>query len=262
MIEDLKDKCVLITGSSSGIGASIARAFGAYGARVAVHYNANSRGAADTVHAIRELGGEAISIRANLEVDGEQDELIEATWAAWDGIDILINNAGTVHKSSILDCSVEDWDRTQNLNVRAPYQLSRHLAQRLISEKRAGCILHNSSIHGIRSAEFFSAYAASKAALNSLTAVQALEWAPHNIRVNAVAPGVVPVERSETKLVESRDLWLPSIPLGRFGNTDDIANLCLFLCSDAAEWITGQVFPCDGGTLARINLPRRTQADL
>ena len=166
------------------------------------------------------------------------------------------------HKASILDTPADDWDDTLRINLRSPYILSRLAAKMWIKSGEKGCILHNTSIHGSQSVEFFSAYAASKAALNSLTAVQALEWAEHGIRVNALAPGVTPVERTEEALEKTQDMWLPCIPLGEYGTPEDLANFAVFLCSDAAKWVTGQVMVCDGGTLARMNLPRRNKADL
>lgn len=259
MFEDLQNKRVLVTGSSSGIGAGIARAFGALGARVAVHYHGNEAGAKATAEAIEP---ETLILQADLSDEAEAEALVTQLNENWGGLDILINNAGIVHKASILDTDAADWDKTLNINLRSPYLLSRSVAKLWIDAGERGCILHNTSIHGNQSVEFFSAYAASKAALNSLTAVQALEWAEHGIRVNAIAPGVTPVERTEKALDSTKDMWLPYIPLGEYGTPDDIANLAVFLCSEAARWITGQVMVCDGGTLARINFPRRKKADL
>lgn len=259
MFEDLQRKRVLVTGSSSGIGAGIARAFGAQGARVAVHYQGNEAGARATAEAI---GPETLTLQADLSRETEAESMMTRIIEQWGGVDILINNAGIVHKASILDTDSADWDKTLNINLRSPYLLSRAAARLWIDAREPGCILHNTSIHGKQSVEFFSAYAASKAALNALTAVQALEWAEHGIRVNAVAPGVTPVERTEEVLDSTKEMWLPYIPLGEYGTPEDIANLALFLCSDAARWITGQVMVCDGGTLARIHFPRRNKADL
>jgi len=259
MFTDLQNKRVLVTGSSSGIGAGIAKAFSEYGARVAVHFNGNRHGAMATADSI---DGESLLLKADLSQESEAQTLLDDIRLAWGGLDILINNAGVVHKASILDTDADDWDRTLNINLRSPYLLSRLAAKQWIENGEKGCILHNTSIHGSRSVEFFSAYAASKAALNSLTAVQALEWAEHGIRVNALAPGVIPVERTEEVLDKTQDMWLPYIPLGEYGTPHDISNLALFLCSDAAKWITGQVMVCDGGTLARMNLPKRKKADL
>ena len=262
MSNDLQNKRILVTGSSSGIGAGIAKAFGEQGARVVVHFNGNEAGAQTTAEAVQAAGGQTLVLKADLSNEQGAVGLLEEINQAWDGLDVLINNAGIVHKASILDTDADAWDRTLNINLRSPYLLSRLVAKQWIDQGKTGCILHNTSIHGSRSVEFFGAYAASKAALNSLTAVQALEWASAGIRVNGIAPGVIPVERTEDILEKTKETWLPFIPLGEFGEPQDIANLAVFLCSDAARWITGQVMVCDGGTLARMNLPKRKKADL
>lgn len=261
MFEDLPGKRVLITGSSSGIGAGLAEAFARHQCRMIIHCGSNRTGAESTAEKVRAHSESAI-VQADLTTSAGCEKLMNEAWEIWGGFDILINNAGIVHKGSIKDTGEDAWDDTMAINLKAPYLLSRSFAKRLMDQGHPGCVLHNSSIHGSKSVEFFSAYAASKAAINSLTAVQALEWAPHGIRVNAIAPGVTPVERTEEVLSDSADLWLPYIPAGRYGSLKDLANLSIFLCSEASEWITGQVIACDGGMLSRINMPKRSQAEL
>jgi len=254
---NLQDKRVLVTGASGGIGAGMAKAFAAAGCRVVVHWNTREAGSIATQQAIEAVGGQAERIQADLRQQSAIGRLMDEASVIWDGIDILVNNAGVVLKSAIVDADATQWDNVLNVNLRAPYLLSRAAATTWIDEQRPGVILNNSSIHGSLSAEYFSAYAASKAALESLTRVQALEWAGAGIRVNAIAPGVVPVERQQEALEASKDVWLPSIPTGRYGTAEEIADFSVWLCSDAASWITGQVMVCDGGTLARMNLPKR-----
>jgi len=259
---DLKNKRVLITGASGGLGAAMARAFGEHQAKVFVHYRTREQGAEEMVEAIRQAGGEAIRIQADLRSEAALNRLADEAWAHWDGIDILINNAGVVLKAGILDAGAEYWDDSLNINLRAPYLLSRRIAGRMIEHQRQGVILHNTSIHGHKSVAYFSAYAASKAGLESLTRVQALEWAEYGIRVNAFAPGVVPVERTEQALAQAAGDWMLHLPLGRYGEGKDIAELALFLASEASGWTTGQSYVADGGMLSRIDMPRRPQPDL
>jgi glucose 1-dehydrogenase len=259
---DLKNKRVLITGASGGLGAFIARAFGEHQARVIVHYRTRGQGAEQTAAAISQAGGEAVVLQADLRSEAALNQLADEAWAHWDGIDILINNAGVVLKASALDAGAEYWDDSLNINLRAPYLLSRRIAGRMIERGQPGVILHNTSIHGHKSVAYFSAYAASKAGLESLTRVQALEWAEHGIRVNAFAPGVVPVERTEQALAQAAGAWMPHLPLGRYGEAKDIAELALFLASEASGWTTGQSYVADGGMLSRIDMPRRPQPDL
>jgi glucose 1-dehydrogenase len=259
---DLAGKRVLITGASGGLGADMARSFAAQGARVVMHYRTRKSGAEATLDVIRAQGGEAVLMQADLRSEAALEKLAEAAWRQWDGLDVLINNAGVVLKASILDATADYWDDTLNINLRAPYLLSRSVARRMIDAGVRGVILHNTSIHAYKSVQSFSAYAASKAALESLSQVQALEWAPHGIRVNAFAPGVVPVERTEAALKASAADWQPHIPLGDFGNAEYISALAMFLASEASGWTTGQSFVADGGMLARIDMPQRPTPDL
>ena len=249
---------VLVTGASGGIGAGIARAFGARGAKVGVHYHTREAGAHATRDHILAAGGEAVCLHADLRDMAALERVFDQTLSTLGGLDILINNAGVVLKAAILDTSAAHWDDTMAINLRAPYLLSRLAAAHWLKQEVSGIILHNTSIHGSLSAEYFSAYATSKAALETLTKVQAVEWSP-SIRVNALAPGVVPVERQQDYLEQTKELWLPSIPAGRYGTVEEMAALAMFLCGQDAGWITGQTFVADGGTLARMNLPVRPQ---
>jgi len=258
---DLEHKRVLITGASGGLGAAIARAFGAHHAKVVVHYRTRKAGAEQVCTEILASGGEAVMMHADLRSESSLDRLSDNAWDEWGGIDILINNAGVVLKSAILDAEAVHWDDTMNVNLRAPYLLSRRLAEKMIETEQHGVILHNTSIHATNSVQHFSAYAASKAALESLAKVQALEWAPYNVRVNCFAPGVVPVERTQQALEAAKDQWMPHMPLGRYGVGEDIAQLALFLASDASAWTTGQSYVADGGMLARMDMPNRPRPD-
>lgn len=254
---DLKEKRVLVTGASGGLGAAIAKAFADQGAYVIVHYNTRAEGAKQTLAYVQERT-QGVSIKADLRDEEALENCFTEVCGVWDGLDILVNNAGIVLKSAILDADSRYWDDTLNINLRAPYLLSRLMAKHLVDTGRSGSIINNSSIHGHHSVENFSAYAASKAALEALTKVSAVEWAEHGIRVNAVAPGVVPVERTEVVLSKMQDTWMPHLPLGRYGQPDEIAKLTLFLASDEASgWTTGQSYIADGGMTARMDMPRR-----
>ncbi len=256
MHNELKGKRVLVTGASVGIGAAIAEAYGRCGCRVLVHFRSHAIEAEQTAATITCSGGQATIFEADLREESAIESMFSFLDKTWDGIDILVNNAGVVHKGSVLATASAEWDDTLATNLRAPYLASR-CAGRRMTEQTAGTIINISSIHGSRSAENFSAYAVSKAGLESLTRALAVEWAPFGIRVNAVAPGVVPVERSREYLAETAEDWLPYIPLGRFGTPEEIAQLVVFLSGSSASWITGQVYGCDGGVLARIHLPNR-----
>jgi len=257
MYEELVDKRVLVTGASGGLGAAIAQAFGAQGCHVLVHYRTRKAGADQTARIIGQTAGKALQFRADLRSEKAIESLINFTVDNWGGIDVLVNNAGVVLKASALEAGPAYWDESLNINLRAPYLLSQHAATQMIKKRINGSILNISSIHATRSVQYFSAYAASKAGLEAMSRVTALEWAPYKIRVNCIAPGVVPVERTQEALQAQKENWMPHIPMKRYGQPEDIAKMALYLCSKAAEWITGQSFVADGGMLARMDMPQR-----
>ncbi len=262
MYSELANRRVLVTGASSGIGAGIARAFAAAQAQLLIQYNSSAEGAKRTLAEIEAAGGRGSCFQADLRSEAAIERLFAHIDEAWGGLDVLVNNAGIVHKGSALDTTAAYWDNTMNINLRAPYLLARQAARRMIDSGKGGNIVNITSIAGTRSAEYSSAYATSKAALDALTRILALEWADHGIRVNAVAPGVVPVERQQERLQQVAEQWMAHIPLNRYGTPADIGALTTFLCSNGASWITGQTYICDGGALARANTPMGDAPDL
>jgi len=247
-------KVVLITGASGGIGAGIARLFAKQGAMVAVHYRTRKEGANNVVEDIITAGGHAVKFYADLRSETAINHLVAEVVKEFGDVNCLVNNAGIVLKTYLEDTSSELWDDILNINLRAPHLLSRAILPHLCE---GASVIHNTSIHAKTSVPNFGAYAASKAALESLAQVQALEWAERGIRVNCVAPGVVPVERTAEALQASSADWLPHIPCGRYGMVEDIAKMTLWLASEHANWVTGQSFVVDGGMTARMDMPRR-----
>ena len=265
----LHGKTCLVTGSSGGIGKGIAHRFAEAGADVIVHYHSRKAGAVKTYAEIndRPYQGRCIGIiRADFR-DGRQvkDMFVTLTDEILVGnrLDILVNNAGIVTKMAIEDDdeSLSSWHETMAVNLHAPLQLMRlshrHMKSTQINGRKGGVIINNTSIHGSRSVEYMQAYAASKAALDSLTRGLACEYAEDGIRVNAIAPGVVPVERTEEAFADPNvvDMWTPHLPVGRLGKVDDIADATLMLATN--EWMTGSVVTVDGGMTGRANMPFR-----
>ena len=258
-MNDLLNKKILITGASSGIGAGIARAFAQYHTQLILHYNNNYDGVVETQKIVTQSGSQAKIIQCNFsQQEALKNFLLEAV-ESFSGVDILVNNAGVIPKTSITDTDIIAWKNTLAVNLDAPFLLSKHFAEQLIEKQQQGSIINISSIHGEQSCENFAAYAASKSALNALTKAQSIEWAKHNIRVNAIAPGVIEVERNRERLQKQQDLWAQKIPLGRHGLTSDIAEMAVFLSSDSAAWMTGQVVTIDGGMTVRGNFPMRNE---
>jgi glucose 1-dehydrogenase len=254
-------KRALVTGSSGGIGAGIAKALAQKGARVLVHYNSRHEGALKTKEAIEENGGICDGIlQCDFRKPKNVREMFEIVDGVWDGgIDILVNNAGLITKLAVEDDDDDGsvFAETMQVNLHAPYQLSKLAHSRMKEQKEGGVIVNVGSIHGSISVEWMTAYAASKAGLHRLTASLSSEWAEDRVRVNAVAPGIVPVERTEQVLAtkEAQDLWLPYLPVGRMGTVEECAHAVIYLCEN--EWTTGTILTLDGGMTARANMPKR-----
>jgi len=262
-MKGLTNKRILITGASSGIGAGMARVLAGEGCKLVLHYNQNEAGIQQTLSDVKALAGEGADVeilRCDFRDLTALNAFFEQAWSVFDGLDGLVNNAGLVTKAtSINDPLGKQFLDTLTVNLNAPYQLSTAFAQACIKASQPGAIVNNTSIHGQATCEWFSAYAASKAGLDAITKVQAAEWGRYGIRVNGLAPGVVPVERTQT-FFENPDFqkqWCDRMPLGRFGTTEEMGEATAYLLSDATLWMTGSILTIDGGLIARGNYPVR-----
>lgn len=259
-MKGLRNKRVLITGASSGIGAGMARVLAREGCRLVLHYNQNQTGIEQTLAEVTALGAQATIVQCDFRSLEKLPSFFDQAWSLFNGLDALVNNAGIVSKMTALNDPLgHQFLETMTVNLHAPYQLSTAFAQACIVAQQPGSIVNNSSIHGQATCEWFSAYAASKAALDAMSKVQAVEWGAHHIRVNVLAPGVVPVERTERILSEETmaKKWQDRIPAGRYGTTEEMGEATAYLLSDAAAWMTGSVLTLDGGLIARGNYPNR-----
>jgi 3-oxoacyl-[acyl-carrier protein] reductase len=248
---NVQGKVVLVTGASSGIGAATATLFGKCGARVAVGFHHNERGAEATRDEIRESGGVACAIRANVENPGEINSLIEETISLLGPIDILVNNAGSlIERAPLITQSVDSWDSVMHLNLRSVFLLSQIVGNSMI-ERKAGSIVNIGSIAARNGGGPGSgAYSAAKAGVITLTKALAKELAPHGIRVNCVNPGVIDTPFHEMfSTPESMRNFAKMIPLGRVGNAMECAKVIVFLASDAASYIVGESIEVNGGQL-------------
>lgn len=259
-MQGLNDKRILITGASSGIGAGMAKVLAREGCRLVLHYNQNQKGIEQTLQTVESLGAKAQVIQCDFKQLAQLTKFFNQAWSLFDGLDGLVNNAGIVTKStSLKDAEGEKFAQTLAVNLQAPYQLSTAFAKACINAKQSGVIVNNSSIHGQATCEWFSAYAASKMGLDAITKVQAVEWGKHGIRVNGLAPGVVPVERTD-KILNQPEMaakWCERMPAGRYGTTDEIGEATAYLLSDATKWMSGSILTIDGGLIARGNYPVR-----
>ncbi|MGI6664458.1 MAG: elongation factor P 5-aminopentanone reductase [Christensenellaceae bacterium] len=238
-------KTVLITGGSRGIGAAMARAFGRDGWQVAINYNEN-KVAAEEVAA--EIGANAAVFGANVSKETEAEALIIRTKEVFGGIDLLINNAGVSSFGLFTDFTDEEARRVMDINFFGACNMLRYVLPEMVSRKK-GSVINIASVWGIAGASCESIYAASKAALISLTKSLAKELGPSGIRVNAIAPGVIATDMHEALDAATKASITEEIPLGRVGTPEEVAALALFLAGENASYITGGVYPLDGGFL-------------
>ena len=247
-IIDLRGKVAVITGSSRGIGRSIAEAMARAGARVVI--SSRKREPCEAVAAgIREFGGEALVVPCNISERAQVDGLIDATLAAWGRVDILVCNAASnPYFGPLGGLSDELFTKIMHNNVLANLWLARRVAPGM-SERRDGAIIVISSIGGLRGDAWLGAYNMSKAADMQLVRNLAVEYGPSNIRVNGIAPGLIKTDfaRALWENQQLREGIQARTPLGRIGEPDDIGGLAAFLASSAASFITGQILVVDGG---------------
>jgi glucose 1-dehydrogenase/3-oxoacyl-[acyl-carrier protein] reductase len=188
---------------------------------------------------------------------GQVQALFDATIDELGRVDFLVNNSGITEPRSLLELSPEEWDKTLNVNLRGAFFCTQRAAKEMINQGSGGRIINLSSVHGFASTPDHAHYEASKGGINLFTKACAIELAPHNIQVNAIAPGAIEVERYHQMAGYDRDQWGRGIPAGRVGFPDDIGPLAVFLCSPGASYLTGQIIWVDGGLTSRLGLGPR-----
>jgi len=255
----LNGKVAVITGAASGIGRATAVLFAQEGAKLVLS-DWHEKGLKETLALVVREGGEAVIQRTNVAIEAEVKKLIDTALQNYSVIDIVCNNAGITGRFAALEeQNEEDWREVYGVNVLGAVFSTKHVAKHM-QERRTGAIVNTSSVAGIRSGAGGNAYSASKAALINFTQTAACDLGGHNIRVNAVCPGLIetgmtrPVfdfarEKGKFEKLGSR------CELRRYGRPEEVAAAILFLASDAASYITGQAIPVDGGNTASLNLP-------
>lgn len=245
-------KSVLVSGAGSGIGAAVAQAFGAAGARVGVHYSRNREGAEAVASTIRQAGGEAITLAGDLLDRSLPEALVAQTAQAFGGLDILINNAGDMFGRRPLEqASDEDFDRVIGLNIHAAFALCRACAP-IMRQARRGSMINTTSIAARNGgAEGAGLYGSAKAFVSTMTRALAREMAPHGVRVNGVAPGVILTDfHARNSTPEQLEGARRGIPMARLGSADECVGAYLFLADDVlSSYITGQIIEVNGGQL-------------
>jgi 3-oxoacyl-[acyl-carrier protein] reductase len=241
----LTDRVAVVTGGGAGIGRGIAAGLTAFGAAVAIweHDTESCTAAAESIG--------ALGIATDVRDSGQVDEALERTTAELGPVTILVNNAGGVFFSPLLDTTENGWDALYRANLRHVLLCTQRVGRQLVAAGRPGSIINLTSIEGVRAAPGYAAYAAAKAGVVNYTKTAAFELAPHGIRVNALAPDITVTEGLMRLSPEGLSPAIAdAIPMGRAGHVDEIAGAAVFLASDMASYITGQTIHVDGGTHA------------
>lgn len=247
-------KAAIVTGSSSGIGKSIALQMAREGAAVAVVADANVEGGEATARELTDGGGRAIFIRADVSKETDCRNVAAETIEAFGGVDILVNNAGITRTKPLEEMEEDFWDRVIDTNLKSAYLMSRAVIESMLS-RGGGAVVNISSVHAVLTHSRHAAYAASKAGMCGMTRALALEFAGRGVRFNAVLPGATDISlHPRFNEAVDREAWQPRKleiqPTGRNGSPDEISEAVCFLASDAASYITGASLAVDGGLLA------------
>ncbi len=241
----LTDRVAVVTGGGSGIGRGIARGFASFGAKVAI-WERNAESAAASAE---EVGG--IGITTDVRESREVDIALERTSAELGPVSILVNNAGGVFASPLLDTSENGWDALYRTNLKHVILCTQRVARTMVENGSGGSIMSVTSIEGVRAAPGYAAYAAAKAGVINFTKTAALELAPHGIRVNALAPDITLTEGlASVAPPEAESAFGLTVPMGRPGHVDEMAGAAVFLAGGLSSYVTGQTIHVDGGTHA------------
>lgn len=255
----LQGKRALVTGSGTGIGREIALQFAHEGADVVLHYAHSAGGAETAVEEIKAMGCKAEAFKADFASAAEPVELGRKAIELLGGIDCLVNNAGITFNKPFAKVTLEHFNLIYNVNVRAPYLLTQAVVEDMLAHGGGGAICNITSIHGVQGAPEHSVYAGTKGAIVAQTRSLAVELAHKGVRINAIAPGCVPVENYRNVFPEFSkegfdEMAETAIPVGHVGTPLDIAKLAVFLCSNDADFIVGQTIVVDGGTTSLMSL--------
>lgn len=240
------EKAALVTGASRGIGRAVAIALAKKGYAVAVNYAGSQKAAEDVKAAIEAEGGRAIVIQGDVSKAEDVEKVFAAVKAEFGRLDVLVNNAGITRDSLLLRMKEENWDAVINTDLKSGF-LAIKAAAPIMMKQRKGAIINIASVVGITGNVGQINYSAAKAGVIGMTKTAAKELAARGIRVNAVAPGFIETSMTDVIPEKIREDMIHSVPLGRMGQAEDVANAVCFLASEEASYITGQVLKVDGG---------------
>ncbi|RPJ37613.1 MAG: glucose 1-dehydrogenase [Deltaproteobacteria bacterium] len=244
----LKDKIAIVTGGGRGMGAAYCVAMAREGAKVIVNYVGNAQAAEAVVSRIRKDGGEAVAFQADVGKKSDVQKMVDFTVQKYGRLDVMVSNAGLVHKAPLLEQSEDVIERIFHTNVKGNIFCTQVSAAQMMKQKE-GKIILCASIVAVVGEPLLSVYTASKGAILAYTRAAAVELAPYQIKVNCVLPGTTKTDMSKDVLADPiiQKALIDPVPLGRLGMPEDLAGIVLYLASDEANWTTGQSFIVDGG---------------
>lgn len=250
----MKDKIALITGGSTGIGKATAVRFAAEGAKVAItgRDQASLQAAAEEIAA---LNGEVIWIDGDVQLKSDVNRMVDTVLSQWGTIDVLVNNAGICSPAAFLDIEESEWDRHMAINLKGTFLAGQAVAKVLVAQAKGGSIINMSSVNGLAAEGDQAHYNATKGGINLLTMSMALELAPLGIRVNALCPGFIET-RLTKPLIDNPTAfgpYLKTIPMGRAGVPEEIADAALFMATSDSRYMTGHCLVVDGGQLIKLS---------
>ena len=248
---DLSGRVAIVTGGSIGLGRQMAESLAEMGANVVLCARKKER-CEEVAENLRQLGVKALGLGCDVRNPDQIRGVVEETISRFQRIDVLINNAGTSWGAPIEEMRLEHWNKVIDTNLTATFLFSQAVGRFMVPQRR-GKVINIASVAGIRGAppELQAiGYHASKGGVVALTKDLACKWGPHNIQVNAIAPGWFPTHMSEVVIERNKEAFLKRIPLGRFGGEDDLKGAAVFLASDASNFVTGHLLVVDGGQTA------------